>query len=255
MSREITAIAHRGASSYAPENTFAAFDLAVDMGIGEIELDVHFTKDSQIIVIHDETLDRTTNSTGPVSDLALEELQSLDAGSWFDEKFAGEKVHALDEVFDRYKDKLRFHIEIKSKEAEGLASRTCDLIREYGLEGQVTITSFWKQWLIESRSHAPEIPTGWLVPLGYETPWDDSVIEEALQEGFTQICPRASLVSPTLVRTLHDSGFNVRCWGVYDEELMIKVAESGADAMTLNFPDKLKNRCTRRAPLIVPASS
>ena len=246
MSREITAIAHRGASSYAPENTFAAFDLAVDMGIGEIELDVHFTKDSQIIVIHDETLDRTTNSTGPVSDLALEELQSLDAGSWFDEKFAGEKVHALDEVFDRYKDKLRFHIEIKSKEAEGLASRTCDLIREYGLEGQVTITSFWKQWLIESRSHAPEIPTGWLVPLGYETPWDDSVIEEALQEGFTQICPRASLVSPTLVRTLHDSGFNVRCWGVYDEELMIKVAESGADAMTLNFPDKLKNHLTAK---------
>ena len=64
-------------------------------------------------------------------------------------------------------------------------------------------------------------------------------IEEALQEGFTQVCPRASLVSPALVRTLHDSGFNVRCWGVYNEELMIKVAESGADAMTLNFPDKL----------------
>ena len=240
-SSEITAIAHRGASSYAPENTFAAFDLAVDMGIEEIELDVQFTSDSHIIVIHDETLDRTTNSTGSVCDRTLEEVQSLDAGSWFDEKFSGEKVHTLDEVFDRYKNQLRFHIEIQSKEAEGLASRTCELVKAYGLAGQATITSFWKQWLIESRSHAPEIPTGWLVPLGYETPWDDSVIEEALQEGFTQICPRASLVSPTLVRTLHDSGFNVRCWGVYDEELMIKVAESGADAMTLNFPDKLKN--------------
>ena len=66
MSKEITPIAHRGASSYAPENTFAAFDLAVEMGIGEIEFDVHFTKDSQIIVIHDETLDRTTTSTGSV---------------------------------------------------------------------------------------------------------------------------------------------------------------------------------------------
>ncbi len=254
-SSEITAIAHRGASSYAPENTFAAFDLAVDMGIEEIELDVQFTSDSHIIVIHDETLDRTTNSTGSVCDRTLEEIQSLDAGSWFDEKFSGEKVHTLDEVFDRYKNQLRFHIEIQSEEAEGLASRTCELVKAYGLAGQATITSFWKQWLIESKRYAPEIPTGWLVPLGYETPWDDSVIEEALQKGFTQICPRASLVSPTLVRTLHDSGFNVRCWGVYDEELMIKVAESGADAMTLNFPDKLKNRCTRRIPLIVPSSS
>ena len=238
-SRKLTAIAHRGASSYAPENTFAAFDLAVEMGIGEIELDVQFTSDSHIIVIHDETLDRTTDSTGPVSERALEEIQSLDAGSWFDEQFAGEKVPTLDEVFDRYKDKLRFHVEIKSKESKGLPSRVYDLIRSYGLAEQTTITSFWKQWLIESRSYAPEIPTGWLVPLGYETEWDDTVIEEALQEGFTQICPRASLISSDLVHTLHDSGFNVRCWGVFNEELMVKVVESGADAMTLNFPDKL----------------
>ena len=112
-SSEITAIAHRGASSYAPENTFAAFDLAVDMGIEEIELDVQFTSDSHIIVIHDETLDRTTNSTGSVCDRTLEEIQSLDAGSWFDEKFSDEKIPALGEVFDRYKDQLRFHIEIQ----------------------------------------------------------------------------------------------------------------------------------------------
>ena len=70
-SRKVTAIAHRGASSYAPENTFAAFDLAVEMGIGDIELDVQFTKDSHIIVIHDETLDKTTNATGPVSERTL----------------------------------------------------------------------------------------------------------------------------------------------------------------------------------------
>ena len=239
MSRRITAIAHRGASSNAPENTFASFDLAVEMGIEEIELDVQFTSDSHIIVIHDETLDRTSDSTGPVSDLTLEEIQSLDAGSWFDEKFSGEKVPTLDQVFDRYKNEFQFHIEIKSKEAKGLASRVYDLIRSYGLAEQTTITSFWKQWLIEYRRYAPEIKTGWLVPLGYETEWDDAVIEEALQEGFTQICPRASLVSPYLVRSLHDNGFNVRCWGVHNEELMTKVAESGADAMTIKFPDKL----------------
>ena len=86
------------------------------------------------------------------------------------------------------------------------------------------------------------------MPLGYESEWDDSIIEEALQEGFTQICPRASLISPALGRPLPESGFNVRCWAVYNEELMIKVAESGADAMTLNFPDKLK-------PTVVPPLS
>ena len=241
MSKEITPIAHRGASSYAPENTFAAFDLAVEMGIGEIEFDVHFTKDSQIIVIHDEALDRTTNSTGSVCNRTLEELQSLDAGSWFDEKFAGETLPALGDLLDRYKDQLRFHIEIQSENAEGLASRTCELVKAYGLEDRTTITSFWKQWLIESRSYASEIPTGWLVPLGFETPWDNSVIEEALQEGLTQICPRTSAVTPELVQTLHDHGFNVRCWGVYNEELMLKAIASGADAMTLNFPDKLRS--------------
>ena len=121
MSRQITAIAHRGASAYAPENTFAAFDLAVEMGVGDIELDVQFPSDSHIIVIPDETLDRTTDSTGPVSELTLEEIQSLDAGSWFDEKFAGERIPTLDEVFDRYKDEFQLHIEIKSIEAKGLS--------------------------------------------------------------------------------------------------------------------------------------
>ena len=77
----ITAIAHRGASAYAPENTFAAFDLAVEMGIRDIEFDVQFTSDSHIVVIHDEVSDRTTDTTGPVSDMTLEEIQQLDAGS------------------------------------------------------------------------------------------------------------------------------------------------------------------------------
>jgi glycerophosphoryl diester phosphodiesterase len=235
----ITAIAHRGASAYAPENTFAAFDFSVKLGIRDIELDVQFTSDSHIIVIHDEVLDRTTDATGPVSDMTLEEIQRLDAGSWFDKKFSGEKIHTLGEVFDRYNDAVHFHIEIKSKEAKGLASRTCELVREYGRTHTTIITSFWKQWLIESRAHAPDISTGWLVPLGYETLWNDRFIEEALEAGFYQICPRANLISKTLVEKLHDNGFDVRCWGVSDEALMEKVANAGADGMTLNFPDKL----------------
>ncbi len=93
-----TVIAHRGASSYAPENTLAAFDLAIQMGVSHIELDVHFTRDGHVVVIHDETVDRTTNGSGPVTSHALAALQGLDAGSWFGGKFAGQRIPTFEEI-------------------------------------------------------------------------------------------------------------------------------------------------------------
>ena len=236
-SSEFLIIAHRGASEYAPENTFAAFDKALDMGVNHVELDVHFSRDGHIVVIHDDTLDRTTDGSGPVADLTLAELRELDAGSWFSTAYAGERVRSLAELFERYKGRLHFHIEIKGH-AEGLASRVADLVRAYGLTGGVTITSFWRPWLDEVREYAPELTTGWLVPLG-PVDWDDSIIEQAAALGLDQVCPRANITTPELVNTLRDHGFVVRCQGVYSEELMRHVVECGADGMTINFPDKL----------------
>ena len=236
-SSEFLIVAHRGASEYAPENTFAAFDKALDMGINHVELDVHFSRDGHIVVIHDDTLDRTTDGSGPVADLTLAELRELDAGSWFGTEYAGERIRSLAEIFEQYKGRLHFHIEIKAR-AEGLASRTADLVRAYGLTGDVTITSFWRPWLDEVREYAPELTTGWLVPLG-PVDWDDSIIEEAAALGLDQVCPRANITTPELVRTLHERGFVVRCHGVYSEELMRHAVECGADGMTINFPDKL----------------
>ena len=91
-------IAHRGASSYAPENTLAAFDLALEMGVTHLELDVHATDDGRLVVIHDDTVDRTTNGSGPVAGHTLSSLMALDAGSWFGVRFTGERVPTLDEV-------------------------------------------------------------------------------------------------------------------------------------------------------------
>ena len=230
-------IAHRGASEYAPENTFAAFDMALDMGVNHVELDVHFSRDGHIVVVHDDTLDRTTDGSGPVADLTLAELRELDAGAWFGPEYAGERIRTLAELFERYKGRLHFHIEIKAH-ADGLASRVADLVRAYGLTGDVTITSFWKPWLEEVRAYAPELTTGWLVPLG-PTGWDDSITEQAIALGLDQVCPRANITTPELVRTLHERGFTVRCHGVYSEELMRHAVECGADGMTTNFPDKL----------------
>jgi glycerophosphoryl diester phosphodiesterase len=95
-------IAHRGASSYVPENTFAAFDLALQMGVRHIELDVQLTSDGHLVVIHDDTVDRTTNGSGLVTRHTLESLRGLDAGSWFGTRFAGECIPLFDEVLARF---------------------------------------------------------------------------------------------------------------------------------------------------------
>ena len=113
---KIMNIAHRGASGYAPENTLAAFDKAVEMQADYIEIDVQLSKDDLPVVIHDDTLDRTTNGTGNISAYTLQELKSLDAGSWFDKKYAGEKIPSLNEVLEMYGEKINILIELKSPE-------------------------------------------------------------------------------------------------------------------------------------------
>jgi glycerophosphoryl diester phosphodiesterase len=226
-------IAHRGASSYAPENTLAAFDLALRMGVHHIELDVEATSDGHIVVIHDDTLDRTTNGSGLVTSQPLAALQALDAGSWFGATFAGERIPTFDEVLGRYKGRVHIHTEIKGRSTY-LSHRTADLIRQHGMVDQVTITSFQRARLEEIRAYAPELPTGWLV-----SDVSEPVIAQARSLGLRQICPRADTVTPELVSLLHAEAFVVRAWGVSTEALMRQVVRAGADGMTVNFPDKL----------------
>ena len=226
-------IAHRGASSYAPENTLAAFDLALRIGATHIELDVHATSDGQVVVIHDDMVDRTTNGHGPVASQTLAELTALDAGSWFDGRFAGERIPTFAAVLERYKGRAHVHTEIKGR-SDGLTERTVDLVRGHGMADHVTITSFQRERIEETRRYAPELPTGWLV--GEVT---DAIVADARTMGLTQLCPRANTVTPELVRRLQGEGFVVRAWGVSTEELMRQVVEAGADGMTVNFPDKL----------------
>ncbi len=237
MATHFMNIAHRGASSYAPENTFAAYDKALAMGVDHIELDVHFTSDGHIVVIHDDEVDRTTNGSGPVSGYTLAQLRSLDAGSWFGLQYAGERIRSLGEVLEHYKGRLYIHLEVKAR-VEDLASRSADMVRGYGMTDSVTFTSFWKPALEELRAYAPDLPTGWLVPPG-QRPWDPSHVQQALDLGLTQLCPRADVVTPELVSELHGKGLVVRVWGVADEGLMRRVVDAGADGMTINFPDKL----------------
>lgn len=226
------AIAHRGASSYAPENTFAAFDLAIEMGARHLELDVHFSSDGHLVVMHDDTVDRTTDGSGPVTSRSLAALTALDAGAWFDPRFKGERIPTLGAVLERYWG-AHLHVELKGHSA-GLAQRAVDMIRSSGIATSVTITSFQKAKLQETRAYAPELPTGWLV-----AEVSDAVVAQARAMGLTQLCPRAGDVTPELVSRLHAEGLVVRAWGVATEDLMRQVVTAGADGMTVNFPDKL----------------
>ncbi len=229
----VLVIAHRGASSYAPENTFAAYDLAIEMGVHHVELDVELTSDNHVVVIHDDTLDRTTNGSGPVTSHTVEALRGLDAGSWFDEKFSGYRIPTFDEVLTRYKGRLHFHTEIKGR-SPSLPGLTADLISKHGMEDEVTITSFQYRQLEAMRACAPELPAGWLV-----REIDDETISKAQEIGLLQLCPEAKIVTGELVERLHAEGFVARAWGVTNEALMQRVVEAGADGMTVNFPDKL----------------
>ena len=232
-SQDFLIIAHRGASSYAPENTIAAFDLALQMGASHLELDVHLTRDDHLVVIHDDTLDRTTNGAGPVADQVLAALQVLDAGAWFGEAFAEARIPTLIDMLTRYQGRAHLHIELKGHTPH-LPQRTIDLVRAHGMALHVTFTSFQHTHLQTMRDYAPELPTGWLVG-----EISDAVIVQARALGCAQLCPRASLVTSGLVQRLHAEGFVVRAWGIANEALMCQVVEAGADGMTVNFPDKL----------------
>lgn len=226
-------IAHRGASSYAPENTLAAFDLALHMGIRHVELDVHCTSDGHVVVIHDDTVDRTTSGSGPVASYTLGALRCLDTGAWFGAEFAGQRVPTFAEILQRYGGRLHVHTEIKGGTVH-LVQRTVDLVRQYDMTTQVTMTSFQPLRLQEVRTYAPELPTGWLV-----RQVNEAIIAQARELGVTQLCPPARTVTPELVRHLQAWGFVVRAWGVANEALMRQVVDAGADGMTVDFPDKL----------------
>lgn len=136
---------HRGASQYAPENTLASYNRAIEMGADGIEIDVHKSKDGHLIVCHDERVDRTTNGQGYIKDLILKEIKSLDAGSWFSKEFSGEKIPLLEEVLEFVKDKdILLNIELKNGPIfyDGIEDELIRLVRVFNLVENTIISSF-----------------------------------------------------------------------------------------------------------------
>jgi glycerophosphoryl diester phosphodiesterase len=227
-----TVIAHRGASVIAPENTFAAFDMALEMGCDHIELDVRLTRDGHVVVGHDATVDRTTDGSGSVDELLLEEIKDLDAGSWKGAQFSGEPMPTLHGVLENYSGRAHLHIELKGEHPD-LAEKVVELVQEHQADGSVTIISFTSDMLKEVGEMAPSLPRGWLV-----RELDEPTIEDAVTMGVEQISPASKSLTPELVRLAHERGLFVRAWSVHLEEDARHVLRCGADGMTVDWPDR-----------------
>ena len=149
--------AHRGASAHAPENTLAAFELALAQGADGIELDVKLSADGKVVVIHDATVDRTTGAHGRVKDLSLAEMRPLNAGSFFSEKYTGEKIPTLEEVFEAVGKRTFINVELTNYNTprDQLVETVCMLVKRFGLQKSVMFSSFFASNLSKARAYLP----------------------------------------------------------------------------------------------------
>jgi glycerophosphoryl diester phosphodiesterase len=220
--------AHRGASHYAPENTMMSFYLGMQMGANGIETDVHRTKDGVVVLFHDDTLERVTGESGSVSDYTWEELQKMNVrkGELFD------KIPSFQDFLQHFAFRdIIFAIELKQSD---VFQETADLIYQYGIEKKTVVTSFKYEEILKMRQYAPELETGYLT-----SEVTEQLIADMKEQGITELCPKADILTPEKVAYWHSLGFRVRAWGVADEDIMKHAYDCGVDGMTVNFPDKL----------------
>lgn len=237
-------IAHRGASAYAPENTMAAFERAVAMGCTEVETDVSFTKDRQLLLLHDDTLDRTTNGRGRAGNFTLDELKQLDAGSWadprlsWDRDYRGEKLISLQELLDRFGDALTYHIEIKNPMPD-LVPEVIAAVKERDLVDRIFIAAVNDDAsLREAIRLAPGIRVA-AAPVDRLRDAGPRAIEHCAESGYAMVTLAAFNQSRELVDLAHSLGMEARSSGISDRRQMIEAAEIGCNGMTINWPDWL----------------
>ncbi len=230
-------IGHRGASGRFPENTLSSFRAAIEAGAEMCELDVQMTRDGVAVVIHDDTVDRTTDGHGPVAGLTLAELKRLDAGAWFDRKFAGERIPTLDEVLAAVKDRCALDIELKAKHSE---RQVCELMRKHrAIDTSSTmpgmISSFEWDLLWRAREIEPAIRIGMLAEKN-----PARLIAEAIARRVAAINPRFDLATAEFCEQAHRSGLKVYVWTVDAPEAMRALADNGVDGIVTNYPERLR---------------
>jgi len=233
--------AHRGGALLRPENTILAFDHGMSLGADGLEFDVHLSRDGEVVVHHDATLERTTNGRGPLSALTADELSRLDAGYHFS-AFRGQTggVPRLDEVLRRYPAATCI-IELKVNEPE-LAQRTIDVVRAAGAIDRVALGSFGLRVLRAARAYEPHVLTGAAreeTRLALYRSWVYWPVKHPAYDAFQvpETSGSTRVVSPRFVRYAHDAGLAVQVWTVNDETDMHRLLNWGVNAIISDRPD------------------
>jgi glycerophosphoryl diester phosphodiesterase len=236
-------IAHRGWSGRAPENTMAAFGAALEFKVDGLELDVHRCKDGELVICHDPMVDRTTNGKGFIKDLTWEELQRLDAGSWFGSCFQNERIPRLRSLFELVRQSdLLINIELKTDlfDYPGIEEQLVQLIKDFELADQCIVSSFNHYSLLRVIAALPELGTGVLYEARLYQPW-----VYAKQLNAAALHPKYISVSPEMVARTHESGLLVNAWTVNEPEWVRPMIGAQVDAIITNHPDRVRE-CLRK---------
>lgn len=232
-------IAHRGFSGKYPENTMLAFRKAVEAGADGIELDVHYTKDKQLVVIHDEHIDRTCDGEGAVCDFTLDELKKFDASADFRGKYGVNRIPTLREYFEFVKpiDGFVTNIELKTgfNVYPGIEQMVYDMIKEFDLEDRIIISSFNHFSVMRFKSIAPEVKCGFL-----EGDWIVDFGEYAKTRGVEFVHPRNITVINETAKEILSNGIGINTWTVNEPDDVRRLYKLGVNAVIGNYPDMIK---------------
>ncbi len=225
----ITVTGHRGAKGIVPENTIVSFMKAMELGCEAVELDVHISKDGQLAVIHDELVDRTTNGSGPVSEMSLGELKELDAGN-------GNRIPTLDEVFEAVRSSpLIVQIELKG---EGTEKVVPGFVESQRMTDRVVFTSFWHNRVLEAHKRLPGAKSGILISCH---PVDPVQLLDQAQADYLHV--KSPYIDRALVEAVHQAGRTIRAWGENTEVSVIdRLIELEVDAIGSDRPDVVIER-------------
>jgi glycerophosphoryl diester phosphodiesterase len=237
-------VGHRGAMGHCPENTLASFERGLELGADWIELDVHLSRDGALIVIHDETVDRTTNGHGLVQEHSLAELKALDAGAWYGPQYAGQRIPTLDEVLVWARQRgAAVDIEIKNAPVyyAGIEEAVVHTLDRLSMTDQAIVISFDHRAVQRVKALDSRLLTGVL----YACRPVDGGIELARHAGADALLPHWAYVTSEDVRAAHDAGLSVAPWVSSDPVVLKSLIGAGVDAIGTNHPDVLKTLLTR----------
>ncbi len=244
-------VAHRGNSAVAPQNTLAAFEAAWRAGAHSIEIDIQPTADGAIVVIHDDTVDATTDGQGAVGEMTLDAVRALDAGSWFAAAYAGQRVPTFAEVLDLMvrRPGIDLLLELKGAFTVEQVRPVTDAIRAAGLADRVIGQSFWPESVRALAATDPDLRRGLLI---FQVPEDGGVAElvrVADELGVMTVNPYGPLLveHPDLVERLHAAGRQVQVWTLNEPDQWAAAVALGVDAVITDRPDRLAGWLAARA--------